>query len=46
MVAATRTLVMDARLRAQMGQAARDRCRERFSIQASAQAWRSLLANF
>jgi glycosyltransferase involved in cell wall biosynthesis len=44
MVSATRTLVVDARLRAKMGQAARDRCCERFSIEASARAWRALLA--
>jgi glycosyltransferase involved in cell wall biosynthesis len=44
MLASTRTLVTDPELRAKMGQAARDRCRERFSIEASASAWRSLLA--
>ena len=43
MVAATRTLVVDERLRVKMGQAARDRCCERFSLEASARAWQSLL---
>ena len=43
MVAAARTLAENPRLRAKMGRAARERCCERFSIDASARAWQSLL---
>jgi glycosyltransferase involved in cell wall biosynthesis len=44
LVRATRRLVSDARLRRTFGNAARQRCVERFSLDASVRQWQALLA--
>lgn len=43
LVEAARRLVVDADLRARMGRAARARCEEHFTLEASARRWQSLL---